>query len=99
MIRLPPRSTRTDTLFPVTSLFRAAPHPDQQRPGRHTDVAARAALPGARPRHGGRPMSTDTDQLDAYRAEARAWLEANISRRSGPALRAAHDTKIGRAHV
>ncbi|HEY9556571.1 MAG TPA: acyl-CoA dehydrogenase family protein [Acidimicrobiales bacterium] len=37
-------------------------------------------------------MSTDTDQLDAYRAEARAWLEANISRRSGPALRAAHDT-------
>src|SRR3546814_5700029 len=37
-------------------------------------------------------MSTDTAQLDAYRAEARAWLEANISRRSGPALRAAHDT-------
>src|SRR3546814_17205019 len=25
MIRLPPRSTRTDTLFPYTTLFRSAP--------------------------------------------------------------------------
>src|SRR3546814_15956729 len=29
MIRLPPRSTRTDTLFPYTTLFRCA---DQDRP-------------------------------------------------------------------
>src|SRR3546814_3715237 len=27
MIRRPPRSTRTDTLFPYTTLFRSAPHP------------------------------------------------------------------------
>src|SRR3546814_14799411 len=27
MIRLPPRSTRTDTLFPYTTLFRSAPLP------------------------------------------------------------------------
>src|SRR3546814_17168504 len=26
MIRLPPRSTRTDTLFPYTTLFRSAAH-------------------------------------------------------------------------
>src|SRR3546814_14594882 len=26
MIRLPPRSTRTDTLFPYTTLFRSRPH-------------------------------------------------------------------------
>src|SRR3546814_17711212 len=26
MIRLPPRSTRTDTLFPYTTLFRSQPH-------------------------------------------------------------------------
>src|SRR3546814_1724337 len=31
MIRLPPRSTRTDTLFPYTTLFRAG----QQIAGRH----------------------------------------------------------------
>src|SRR3546814_19211339 len=27
MIRRPPRSTRTDTLFPYTTLFRSAPNP------------------------------------------------------------------------
>src|SRR3546814_18924101 len=27
MIRRPPRSTRTDTLFPYTTLFRSPPHP------------------------------------------------------------------------
>src|SRR3546814_1220210 len=31
MIRRPPRSTRTDTLFPYTTLFRSFPHRD---PGR-----------------------------------------------------------------
>src|SRR3546814_97832 len=29
MIRRPPRSTRTDTLFPYTTLFRSAPTPDK----------------------------------------------------------------------
>src|SRR3546814_7102992 len=28
MIRRPPRSTRTDTLFPYTTLFRSAAHPE-----------------------------------------------------------------------
>src|SRR3546814_7886821 len=28
MIRRPPRSTRTDTLFPYTTLFRSAPNPN-----------------------------------------------------------------------
>src|SRR3546814_17449480 len=27
MLRRPPRSTRTDTLFPYTTLFRSPPHP------------------------------------------------------------------------
>src|SRR3546814_15009573 len=31
MIRRPPRSTRTDTLFPYTTLFRSDPHHDDQR--------------------------------------------------------------------
>src|SRR3546814_18377595 len=36
MIRRPPRSTRTDTLFPSTTLFRsAAADRDQQAPQRH----------------------------------------------------------------
>src|SRR3546814_2516382 len=34
MIRRPPRSTRTDTLFPYTTLFRSArPSPRSTRPG------------------------------------------------------------------
>src|SRR3546814_8715131 len=31
MIRRPPRSTRTDTLFPYTTLFRSAPHRGRRR--------------------------------------------------------------------
>src|SRR3546814_19091211 len=31
MIRRPPRSTRTDTLFPYTTLFRSREHPMEQR--------------------------------------------------------------------
>src|SRR3546814_8040097 len=38
MIRRPPRSTRTDTLFPYTTLFRSAPLPARRlRPGRYPD--------------------------------------------------------------
>src|SRR3546814_13569733 len=36
MIRLPPRSTRTDTLLPYTTLFRALP-PPAPRPGQALD--------------------------------------------------------------
>src|SRR3546814_2160473 len=32
MIRRPPRSTRTDTLFPYTTLFRSGQPPEQERP-------------------------------------------------------------------
>src|SRR3546814_16013409 len=44
MIRLPPRSTRTDTLFPYTTLFRSRPGLAMKwRPN-----ATRSALPAAR---------------------------------------------------
>src|SRR3546814_12648964 len=46
MIRRPPRSTRTDTLFPYTTLFRAPVAPAQRVEGAG---GARDALPG-RPR-------------------------------------------------
>src|SRR3546814_2876693 len=40
MIRLPPRSTRTDTLFPYTTLFRSELHPGAlaQFPHRDQDM-------------------------------------------------------------
>src|SRR3546814_1694417 len=34
MLRRPPRSTRTDTLFPYTTLFRTAPQSPRHRRGR-----------------------------------------------------------------
>src|SRR3546814_6285725 len=42
MIRLPPRSTRTDTLFPYTTLFRSAHRPGVARRSRHLLVAPEA---------------------------------------------------------
>src|SRR3546814_16127394 len=46
MIRRPPRSTRTDTLFPYTTLFRSAPPPAAKPTARTTirdEVAETAA--------------------------------------------------------
>src|SRR3546814_3709884 len=45
MIQRPPRSTRTDTLLPYTTLFRSAPVPPSRRAGadRDVDVSVSAA--------------------------------------------------------
>src|SRR3546814_18987222 len=57
MIRLPPRSTRTDTLFPYTTLFRSGPPPHGCATGRimfaihpptATRVPYRAHIPSRR---------------------------------------------------
>src|SRR3546814_15651801 len=46
MIRRPPRSTRTDTLFPYTTLFRSAPTNSHRAPqGTGTPSAARGHRP------------------------------------------------------
>src|SRR3546814_10077845 len=44
MIRRPPRSTRTDTLFPYTTLFRSSFHGHQRRTGHHHGAVVN--LPG-----------------------------------------------------
>src|SRR3546814_19747630 len=45
MIRRPPRSTRTDTLFPYTTLFRSPPDDRRSRSASNRMEAARAKLP------------------------------------------------------
>src|SRR3546814_16557682 len=50
MIRRPPRSTRTDTLFPYTTLFRSGPVPPQDQPTR--------PLTEARPRKTKHPIES-----------------------------------------
>src|SRR3546814_8501017 len=54
MIRRPPRSTRTDPLFPYTTLFRSQAHPHRhvppraaRRPGAAAPAHQRLRLPGA----------------------------------------------------
>src|SRR3546814_13914434 len=45
MIRRPPRSTRTDTLFPYTTLFRSHRDAAEQRTGNRLHVESKAFVP------------------------------------------------------
>src|SRR3546814_1614032 len=56
MLRRPPRSTRTDTLFPYTTLFRSAPLPGQA--AAYPGAGQRAAGGLLRPAVGGRGDAT-----------------------------------------
>src|SRR3546814_3774324 len=107
MIRRPPRSTRTDTLFPYTTLFRSRlqQRPPQglsravERPGARADIDA---VQGVRGLGSGpinpslrRPVLWSPRQLtDSYRPAARSGLAAA---RFGS--RPAAPPEIGRAHV
>src|SRR3546814_19826633 len=68
MIRRPPRSTRTDTLFPYTTLFRAIPWPACRRFHAHERSAGRLGRQVAGPRglaadgRGRRVMGTYPDE-------------------------------------
>src|SRR3546814_7633515 len=111
MIRRPPRSTRTDTLFPYTTLFRST------RPGRAGTTPgrrhARGAGPGPRKRHRMHAPSTRKTLLALTLAAAfggfaaiaiRAGLEQPANAQPAvpaavPAISALPTTEIGRAHV
>src|SRR3546814_18535720 len=62
MIRLPPRSTRTDTLFPYTTLFRSRHRRDRAQ-GRHRRRTAPAEVATARRRAGARAAAAGTGRL------------------------------------
>src|SRR3546814_4137273 len=48
MIRRPPRSTRTDTLFPYTTLFRSVALAVEERPQGEADAESRVAMVAVR---------------------------------------------------
>src|SRR3546814_9937095 len=74
MIRLPPRSTRTDTLIPYTTLFRSrTTSPTRPPPPQHR--------PPPRPLHPPRPRRLRPPP----RPPSRALLRLRSSRRSSPA--------------
>src|SRR3546814_11682036 len=68
MIRRPPRSTRTDTLFPYTTLFRAA-------------VAERVTLLGLR-RNSARPWTEfdDAELVRRYGSDPTAAIASHLGR-------------------
>src|SRR3546814_13059189 len=68
MIRRPPRSTRTDTLFPYTTLFRSADHgAGTGRHGRYAQPARPAHRPALSP--GRCQRRTATGDAEATRPE------------------------------
>src|SRR3546814_6601307 len=88
MIRRPPRSTRTDTLFPYTTLFRSLAGP---RASERRDVAP--AVTGA--------LCAARQQLDALAKLLRRQRRRRAVRQRRLAARRAggRGPEIGRAHV
>src|SRR3546814_18440544 len=97
MIRRPPRSTRTDTLFPYTPLFRSIARPPRQydvavrtRPARNRKRPPRAArrTPRRRRRRGRRLHGDELRRRGAARRSA-ALVTATPARRAPGKLRTA----------
>src|SRR3546814_13902201 len=97
MIRLPPRSTRTDTLFPYTTLFRSLARLVQQRRVDHRRIDARDALAFVlgRSLHHRRARLPDRDQrrmgVRQKTLPHRLALELDIFRVTGTAAKGAGD--------
>src|SRR3546814_13229262 len=99
MIRLPPRSTRTDTLFPYTTLFRSV----RAVPDRQTAAARRPRLPRLRPRGRGQAVSAAVGGYPPERASATLHRRPNVLASAGFTFQerthVASRLQIGRAHV
>src|SRR3546814_12407563 len=103
MVRLPPISTRTDTLFPYTTLFRSHPAPQRgaQGPARRPKASARGSfhIPLARL---AQFEIADRAALTVERVEQQRAVDPHFF---GPRIGAEriavpqHRVEIGRAHV
>src|SRR3546814_11503593 len=100
MLRRPPRATRTDTLFPYTTLFRSADivGKDDDRIGRRDHIFTQAAewiLVKHRLRGGREPEIALQDKGGAGHRIALATGPAGAATAAGIDI----DPEIGRAHV
>src|SRR3546814_19750115 len=86
MIRRPPRSTRTDTLFPYTTLFRSA--------ARETgDMAAELLFEGRRPGH-----ELETEAVIDHREAAGGERDAPLVGASDVFPRDRKSTRLNSSH-
>src|SRR3546814_4534068 len=72
MIRRPPRSTRTDTLFPYTTLFRSVVRGSAPERRAADHRPHRPAAPGARRRRPARARPADLRRRDVHARRAAA---------------------------
>src|SRR3546814_13133044 len=104
MIRRPPRSTRTDTLFPYTTLFRSPPAPTPAGTGGgNRGPPPAAGRPGRRPAAPPiRPRAAAPDRRSARPAlplaTAHGTRESRYARR-GPGRTPGHRIQPGHAPV
>src|SRR3546814_6677378 len=80
MIRRPPRSTRTDTLFPYTTLFRSAR--DGQRIAcavRHHDALLRSAGGRGNRRADRRQDARDPDRSEEHTSELQSLMRISYA--------------------
>src|SRR3546814_3163608 len=101
MIRRPPRSTRTDTLFPYTTLFRSRRScRGSQAPGYRRTPAEKTDAPFAPPLYSkklSRPAWADHDHSGSHAPSFRGI--SRIYRFCGYIERTDEARQIGRAHV
>src|SRR3546814_5952021 len=76
MIRRPPRSTRTDTLFPYTTLFRSRPGADKGEGARR--VLGRACRPGGQ-QAGGAGTSRAGQRSEEHTSELQSLMRISYA--------------------
>src|SRR3546814_20776425 len=80
MIRLPPRSTRTDTLFPYTTLFRSPPNPQPQNPFTVSANPAKAACPdNSRPTSSTGPVHARKNRSEEHTSELQSLMRISYA--------------------
>src|SRR3546814_19283482 len=93
MIRRPPRSTRTDTLFPYTTLFRSRSlQPATSRPARHQGAHAVSAGAGSPPI----PNPQSPIPTCSASADHEQWL-VELNRLAALALDRSEERRVGKA--
>src|SRR3546814_10434856 len=113
MIRRPPRSTRTDTLFPYTTLFRSRRSPESDQGRTRVDPAVAESASGQiesayqklRPAGRGAGKAHPRQGADRHSGAAAPWRQGHRGREyleslwRQAALREPVLIEIGRSHV
>src|SRR3546814_17471134 len=97
MIRRPPRSTRTDTLFPYTTLFRSNNAKNVDR--RHLPEHEIITLQDYRTRYSQYHLDEDLKKVRRQHPLITIWDDHEVANDTYVAGAQNHQPEIGRAHV